>query len=77
VLKSSRAIRCVNGELKTNVSEISSVSIIRVDVVNDHMSLIYTPVCQIDVSSYWCIMQQRVKKKGEFVPVHNYLGTTP
>jgi hypothetical protein len=46
VLKSSRAISRVNVELKTNVTEISSVSIIRVDVVNDHMSLIFILVCQ-------------------------------
>jgi hypothetical protein len=44
VLNYSRAIRCVNVELKTNVSEISSVTIIRVDVVNDHASLIYQSV---------------------------------
>jgi hypothetical protein len=40
VLKSSRVINRINVELKTNVSEISSVSIIRVDVVID----IYTGV---------------------------------
>jgi hypothetical protein len=38
VLKSSRAISRVNDELKTNVSEISSVFIITVGVVNDHTS---------------------------------------
>jgi hypothetical protein len=56
VLKSSRATSRVDVELKTNVSEISTVSIIRTDVVNDRMSLIFTPVCEIDASSYWCIM---------------------
>jgi hypothetical protein len=39
VLKSSLAISHVNVELKTNVSEISSVFIIRVDVGSDHMPL--------------------------------------
>jgi hypothetical protein len=34
VLKSSWAISSVNIELKTDVSEISSVSIVRIDVVN-------------------------------------------
>jgi hypothetical protein len=57
VLKSSWVITCVNVELKPNVSEISSVSITRVGVVNDGMSLIFTPVCEIDASSYWCTVQ--------------------
>jgi hypothetical protein len=35
VLKVSQAGSCVNVELKTNVSEISSVSIITVNVVNE------------------------------------------
>jgi hypothetical protein len=51
VLKSSWVISHVNVELKINVSEIS-VFIIRVDVMNGHMSLIFIPVCQIDASSY-------------------------
>jgi hypothetical protein len=51
VLKCSRAINRINVELKINVSEISSVSIFRVDVVNDRMSLIFIPVCQIGASS--------------------------
>jgi hypothetical protein len=38
-------------ELKANVSENSSASIIRVDVVNDCMSLMFISVCQIDASS--------------------------
>jgi hypothetical protein len=42
---------------KTNVSEISSVSIIRFDVVNDRMWLIFIPVCKSGVSSFWCIMK--------------------
>jgi hypothetical protein len=37
VLKFSQTISLVNVELKTNFSEISLVSIIRVDVVNDHI----------------------------------------
>jgi hypothetical protein len=41
MVKSSRAIRCVDSERKTNVSEISSVSVIRVDAVDDHMSPIF------------------------------------
>jgi hypothetical protein len=48
VLKFSRSISRVNVELKTNVSDISTVSIIRVGVVNDRMLLIFIPVCQID-----------------------------
>jgi hypothetical protein len=47
----------VNVEVKTHISEIALVSIIKVDVVNDRMSLIFIPVCQIDASSYWCTMQ--------------------
>jgi hypothetical protein len=50
-LKSSREISRVNVELQTNVSEVSSVSIIRVHVANHRMSLIFIPVCQIDASS--------------------------
>jgi hypothetical protein len=41
MLKSFRAISLADVELKTNISEISSVSIISVDVVNVRMSLIY------------------------------------
>jgi hypothetical protein len=41
VLKSSQVISCVSVEVKTNTSEVSSISIIRFDVVNDHISLIY------------------------------------
>jgi hypothetical protein len=40
MLNSSQVISCVNVELKANVSEIS-ISISRVDMVNEHMSLIY------------------------------------
>jgi hypothetical protein len=36
-LRSYRAISSVNVELKNNVSDIFSFSIIRVDVVNDHI----------------------------------------
>jgi hypothetical protein len=57
VLKCCRAIRCVNVEAETNVSENSSISIIMVDVVNDRISLLLTPVCQTDASSYWCSMK--------------------
>jgi hypothetical protein len=53
--KISRPISRVNVEPKINVSEISSVSIIRVAVMNDRTLLIFIPVCQID--AYWCIMQ--------------------
>jgi hypothetical protein len=55
VLKCFRAISRVGVELKTDVSEIS-VSIIRVDVVNGYMSLIFVPVCLIDASFHWRIM---------------------
>jgi hypothetical protein len=41
LLKPSRAISHVNVELKTNVSEISSASIIIVEVMNDHASQIH------------------------------------
>jgi hypothetical protein len=50
----SQALSRVGVELKTSVSEISSGSIFRVDVANDHTSLICIPMCQIDASSYWC-----------------------
>jgi hypothetical protein len=52
-LKSSPAIRRVNGELGTNVLELWSVSIIRVDVVSDHESPMYVSVYQCYVLSYW------------------------
>jgi hypothetical protein len=39
MMKSSRAISHVNVQLKTNVVDFSFVHIMRVDVVNDHMSL--------------------------------------
>jgi hypothetical protein len=38
-------------ELKTKVSEISFVSIIGVELTNDHMSLIFVEDCQIGASS--------------------------
>jgi hypothetical protein len=57
-LKFSRAISRLNAEQKTRISEISAVSIIRVDVVNDYISLIFIADCLIDASSYGCTMQQ-------------------
>jgi hypothetical protein len=57
MLKFSRAIGHFNAELKSDVSEISSASIIRVDVVNGRTSLMFIPVSQTDVSSYWYILQ--------------------
>jgi hypothetical protein len=51
MLTFSRAISRVNAELKTNVSEISTVSIIRIDMAKGCMSLIFIPVCQIDAFS--------------------------
>jgi hypothetical protein len=42
VLKSSQVISHVNVELKPTVSDNSSPSIIRDDVVNDHVTDIYT-----------------------------------
>jgi hypothetical protein len=45
------------GKAKTNVSEISSVSITKIYVGNDRMWLIFIPVCKIGDSSFWCIMQ--------------------
>jgi hypothetical protein len=41
MLKSSHAIRNINFELKPKVSDISSVSMVRIDVVNNYMSLIH------------------------------------
>lgn len=41
VLKSSQAISHVNVELETNFSDLSSISTINVDVMNDYISLIY------------------------------------
>jgi hypothetical protein len=38
----------INAELNNSVTEIS-ISIIRIDVMIDHTSLIYIPVHQIDV----------------------------
>jgi hypothetical protein len=55
-LKFSRANSHVNGEPEANVSDIYSVAIVRVDVVNDRIEQIFLSVCQIDVSSCWCIM---------------------
>lgn len=49
VPESSRAISHVNVELKTKVTGNPSVSTIRVDVVNDHISLIFIPLCKSDV----------------------------
>jgi hypothetical protein len=53
VLNSSRAISRVDVELNTSVSEMSSVAIFRVYVVNDRISFIFIPVYRIDASSYW------------------------
>jgi hypothetical protein len=56
------AISFARVDLKISVSEIF-VSIIRIDVMNDHMSLLCITVCEIGASSSWCTMQQgdRVK----------------
>jgi hypothetical protein len=50
----SRANSRVSIELKRNISEISSISNIRVDVGNDRMTLVFihVPARQIDASSY-------------------------
>jgi hypothetical protein len=50
-IKSSLAICHVNAKLKAKVLEILSFPIIRIYLVNDHMSLIFIPVCQINASS--------------------------
>jgi hypothetical protein len=50
-IKSSWVIRCVNAELKINVSETRSVSIIRVNVRNNQKSLKHIPVSLNDASS--------------------------
>jgi hypothetical protein len=67
VLKSSKAISRVNVELKTQLSEISSVSIIRVDVTSGHALLIRSRLV-IEVSSF-----KRTPQNG-FLP-HSYLRT--
>jgi hypothetical protein len=59
VLKSSQVTSHVNVVLKTNISDIFSISIITVNVVNDHTSLMYILICQINASSHWHIMQQQ------------------
>jgi hypothetical protein len=53
VLKTSQVISPIIVELNANISGISSVSIIRVDVMNDDALLMYISACQIDGSSYW------------------------
>jgi hypothetical protein len=55
-----RASTAVNVDLKPNVLESSSVSVIMTDFVNRCMPLISIPVCQVSVSSYWSIMQWQV-----------------
>jgi hypothetical protein len=64
VLTSSRAIRRVSVQLENNVSEVSSVSIIRVDMVNKHTSQIwaYIPVCRILQMEY----NREEKRVGAF-----------
>jgi hypothetical protein len=57
LLKFSSAIYRVSVDLKSNVTDIS-ISVIRVGVMHDCMSLVYIPVYQIDASSCWCTMQQ-------------------
>jgi hypothetical protein len=63
----SRANSHVNVELKTSVSEIS-VSIMRVDVLNDHTSPIWI-VCQIDALSFGIVCSRRAES--------NYVVTNP
>jgi hypothetical protein len=46
---------------KINVSEVSSVSIIMVDVMNGHASLMYVPLCQIDASFYVVLCSRRAE----------------
>jgi hypothetical protein len=60
LLKFSQAISHVSVELEMNISEISSPSIFRADVVNENTSLIYIyiPVCQITALSYWRTMHR-------------------
>jgi hypothetical protein len=47
----------VNVESEAKVSEISSMSIIRVYEVHDRMSLMFIPSCHIGASSCWCLTQ--------------------
>jgi hypothetical protein len=61
VLKSSQVISFVNAELKTNISETSLISIIMVDVVNDHMSLTFVTVCQINASPIGVLCSMRAE----------------
>jgi hypothetical protein len=55
----SQAISHVSIELKTSVSEIF-VSITRVDVLNDHTSLIWI-VCQIETPSFGILCSRRAE----------------
>jgi hypothetical protein len=52
LLKSSRVITHVSVELRTSVSGISSVSIMRVDM-SDGMSLIFIPDYKINFINKW------------------------
>jgi hypothetical protein len=56
VLNSPWAINRVSVELKISVSEIL-VSVIMVDLVNEHMSLIVIPVSENAATSFCCTMQ--------------------
>jgi hypothetical protein len=56
-LEFSRAISCLNVELKTNVSEISSLSIVRAGVGDDCVSLIFiTPSARYLVLSVYYVV---------------------
>jgi hypothetical protein len=59
-------IRSVNVESKTNISEIFSVTIIRVDAENDHISPICIPVCQNDASTYLMMETEEISEMLSF-----------
>jgi hypothetical protein len=65
MLKPSCQISHVNVQLKANISEISSISIIRVDVVNDDMP----PIRRYDNSVYvvykQCIVMHHINPDGD------------
>jgi hypothetical protein len=63
VLKSSRAISRVNVEQKTNVSVMSPVFIIRVDVLNDHMTVISQT--GINISHIWSFATSNLMMETE------------
>jgi hypothetical protein len=78
-LKSFLIISHVNTELKTTVSDIVSISIIRINVVTAQMTQIYITVCQCDASSYWRTTQHKRSHShpSNFMPITMLLTWSP